>query len=601
MLVPESFTRFRGRIVFVVVVLALLLLFRSRHATPPVRSVVDGDRGISHLEHAANNNNINNDDDDGVRLANDTMAVATSAASGTPAPDVADASDEFPCDAVDTSTLNDTESRYESRNGGQGACTWASLKGDWLGASIVSLRSAGDEWLKHFRRDLWVKQCISNVDAQIAQHLASKELYSEFATIASEPEAKPYSSCAVVGNSYSLLGQGFGSEIDSHEKVFRMNWPPLGTRYAPDVGQFTTHMVTNAASLNCNQRIRDDQMPVCRTSYPDDVISLTKWRLCYRFLQLTFGSRSPTSPTLLISPEWEGALQKILAVLMESVEIDDPELEKWKLDAAQVDLRVSTGLLSVFTALAMCRKVDLYGFDGVSDFVHAYWEMPRIAINVSDTYIAERKIYELLHDRKLPRKFASFPIGQVTFRAIEMNNVAPSVVYPGTEGGACEPPHFSCHGELTCYGRTVCINMQPPAYSPLQAGVVSGAGCGNALPPTTRRLTLWQNTTLQLIDDSEELPRLLYGSSRENLPDAERFEFAMAESKMLGVAAALANAKQQELALAHKGGFHEHSSSPDTDNARREQLAAEAERIALAEKARKNTRPPGTHQRHEKP
>jgi hypothetical protein len=76
------------------------------------------------------------------------------------------------------------------------------------------------------------------------------------------------------------------TNVDAHDEVFRINWPPLGGSYAADVGAYTTHMITNRASLHCNQRIADDEPPVCRDSFEDDLIELTNWRLCYKFLQV---------------------------------------------------------------------------------------------------------------------------------------------------------------------------------------------------------------------------------------------------------------------------------------------------------------------------
>jgi hypothetical protein len=41
------------------------------------------------------------------------------------------------------------------------------------------------------------------------------------------PNSKRYSTCAIVGNGGILKGKKLGSEIDSHEKVFRFNGAPL--------------------------------------------------------------------------------------------------------------------------------------------------------------------------------------------------------------------------------------------------------------------------------------------------------------------------------------------------------------------------------------
>lgn len=48
--------------------------------------------------------------------------------------------------------------------------------------------------------------------------------------------------CAVVGNSVNLKGSGYGSLIDSHETIIRMNLAPV-RGYEEDVGTKTTHRV----------------------------------------------------------------------------------------------------------------------------------------------------------------------------------------------------------------------------------------------------------------------------------------------------------------------------------------------------------------------
>ena len=56
---------------------------------------------------------------------------------------------------------------------------------------------------------------------------------------------KTLPTCAVVGNAWHLEGSGFGSEIDAHHVVLRVNSPPtLG--WERDVGNRTTHRIINA-------------------------------------------------------------------------------------------------------------------------------------------------------------------------------------------------------------------------------------------------------------------------------------------------------------------------------------------------------------------
>eukprot|EP00854_Cymbomonas_tetramitiformis_P000802 gene802-1282_t len=53
-----------------------------------------------------------------------------------------------------------------------------------------------------------------------------------------------YSSCALVSNSGELLSKRMGEEIDSHDAVIRMNFPPV-KGFEPFVGSKTTFDFTN--------------------------------------------------------------------------------------------------------------------------------------------------------------------------------------------------------------------------------------------------------------------------------------------------------------------------------------------------------------------
>lgn len=57
-----------------------------------------------------------------------------------------------------------------------------------------------------------------------------------------QPTSKRCSRCAIVGNSGNILGRGFGSSIDDHDIVFRMNDAPTKS-YERDVGLKDTFRV----------------------------------------------------------------------------------------------------------------------------------------------------------------------------------------------------------------------------------------------------------------------------------------------------------------------------------------------------------------------
>jgi hypothetical protein len=53
-----------------------------------------------------------------------------------------------------------------------------------------------------------------------------------------------WGSCALVGNSGSLLRRKYGSTIDKHDQVFRINQAPV-VGHERAVGSRTTHRVLN--------------------------------------------------------------------------------------------------------------------------------------------------------------------------------------------------------------------------------------------------------------------------------------------------------------------------------------------------------------------
>mgnify|MGYP001803257427 CR=1 FL=1 len=57
-------------------------------------------------------------------------------------------------------------------------------------------------------------------------------------------------SCAIVGNSGSLLMDSMGNDIDNHDAIFRFNNAPVGNELARFVGSKTSFMFLNKLAMD---------------------------------------------------------------------------------------------------------------------------------------------------------------------------------------------------------------------------------------------------------------------------------------------------------------------------------------------------------------
>ena len=76
---------------------------------------------------------------------------------------------------------------------------------------------------------------------------------------------RPYKTCAVVANSGLMLKHEYGEEIDQHDGVFRINYPPV-KKFSKHVGSRTTHDVVN---MHHAQRLGFNDARTLRINDPD--------------------------------------------------------------------------------------------------------------------------------------------------------------------------------------------------------------------------------------------------------------------------------------------------------------------------------------------
>lgn len=76
---------------------------------------------------------------------------------------------------------------------------------------------------------------------------------------------RTYKTCAVVANSGLMLKNEFGNEIDEHEGIFRINYPPV-KKFSKNVGSRTTHDIVN---MHHAQRLGFNDARTLRINDPD--------------------------------------------------------------------------------------------------------------------------------------------------------------------------------------------------------------------------------------------------------------------------------------------------------------------------------------------
>lgn len=166
---------------------------------------------------------------------------------------------------------------------------------------------------------------------------------------------KPHATCAIVGNSGTLLGSKFGQEIDAHDAVMRINYAPI-EGFAADVGTRTTYDFSNRENarrlLTSHVQWRDSTVIFFETASPTNRKKI--------FLPLL--AKFPSKKLQFLHPSF------IVRGLRQWYEFK-AELERRK--GATFHDKPMSGYYAVMLMMQLCERIDMYGFEPYTSKRHA--------------------------------------------------------------------------------------------------------------------------------------------------------------------------------------------------------------------------------------
>uniref|UniRef100_A0A061QNG5 Cmp-n-acetylneuraminate-beta-galactosamide-alpha--sialyltransferase 1-like n=1 Tax=Tetraselmis sp. GSL018 TaxID=582737 RepID=A0A061QNG5_9CHLO len=171
----------------------------------------------------------------------------------------------------------------------------------------------------------------------------------------------PWESCAVVGNSGSLIGAGHGADIDSHDMVLRINNSPIKGHEA-DVGARSTISLLNGWKIHwCGER------PSC-PCWPyglDTAIATYVWEPYMRQDIARCRAAQPRAFIFVVDKDLEFLANRVVREYTERriARLSPQERREELALRRKVRLGFSTGLLAVVMSFGLCRRLSLYGFD----------------------------------------------------------------------------------------------------------------------------------------------------------------------------------------------------------------------------------------------
>jgi hypothetical protein len=256
------------------------------------------------------------------------------------------------------------------------------------------------EWTdnKRFDPQEAMHSLVREVKDPIVCHYNNRELPPENSSSSlnqiQEKKSK-YRKCAVVGNSGILLKQSYGSFIDSHDMVMRLNNAQI-SGYEKFVGSKTTISFVNSNIFHrCSRRpdcfCHPYGMKVPIVLYICQVVHIMDVAVC----------RKPErAPLLVTDPRFDILLARLVKwySVKEFMEKTGQSLDRWHAVHDGENFHYSSGMQAVMLALGICEEVDLFGF-GKSDMSPHHYHTRQIQELGLHDYEAEYRIYEDLSQR----------------------------------------------------------------------------------------------------------------------------------------------------------------------------------------------------------
>lgn len=226
--------------------------------------------------------------------------------------------------------------------------------------------------------------------------------------------SEKYSSCAVVGNSGTLLNSQYGDLIDKHEFVIRLNNAKT-ERFEKKVGS-----KTNISFINSNILHQCSRRESCHCHPYGETVPIVMY-ICQpiHVLDYTVCKPSHRAPLVITDPRFDVLCARIVKYYSVKKFLEEKTREgfvDWSKAHEGSLFHYSSGMQAVMLAVGICEKVSVFGFGKLNSTKHHYHTNQKAELKLHD-YEAEYRLYHDLENNPraipfLPKAF-KVPLVQV--------------------------------------------------------------------------------------------------------------------------------------------------------------------------------------------